>query len=366
MQVALTKKIAEAMGVNPPTEYKEENILFSWTANWTKVWENRRAEDMLVLVNNATRFTVAIYQVKRKDLKNVEEMMKAAISNTLLSMNLNPDIVEEYMRLAGKVVFVQNKSRQTAAWVTKAGMDCSFHIADEYNGIAKMFSDTVGVTTNYRPVNYSGKYCEGFIPYEAMFEALSKLTGKHVYKYRAFELLVTLDLEVYKAARRIIVPADLDFTRLHKVLQSVFNWEDCHLYDFSVFTDNEDQPAVRLVPSEDDLEYDEDAVLTKEHVLSDFLPGYKSMRYTYDMGDNWEHEIQLVRVIDEYDKESPNLLEASGQAPPEDVGGVGGFVNFRKIMLNRVHPEYEEAKEWAGFWTTELDKWKSHPRVIHV
>lgn len=54
-----------------------------------------------VLVNNATRFTVAIYQVKRNSLKNVAEMMKAAISNTLLSMNLNPELVAEYMRLSG-------------------------------------------------------------------------------------------------------------------------------------------------------------------------------------------------------------------------------------------------------------------------
>lgn len=173
MQIALTKKLAEAMQVNPSFAHGDENPLFSWTANWTRVWENRRAEDMLVLVNNATRFTVAIYQVKRKDLKNVEEMISTAISNTLLSMNLNPEIVEDYMRLAGKVMYVQNTNRQTTSWVTKAGRNCSFHIANEYNGIVKMFSDTVGVSTNYMPVNYSGKHSEGFIPYEAMFKALS-------------------------------------------------------------------------------------------------------------------------------------------------------------------------------------------------
>lgn len=199
-----------------------------------------------------------------------------------------------------------------------------------------------------------------------MIKALSELTGKPAYKYRAFELLVTLDLEVYKATRRIIVPADLEFTRLHKVLQSALNWEDYHLYDFTIFDENECQPAVRLVPSEEDLEYDEDALLMKGYFLSEFLPQCKAMRYTYDMGDNWEHEIQLVRVIDEYDEESPYLLEASGQTPPEDVGGVGGFVNFREIMLNPDHQEYEETKEWAKYWTPELSEWKSHPRVIHV
>ncbi len=319
-----------------------------------------------MLVNNATRFTVAIYQVKRKDLKNVAEMMRTAISNTLLSMNLNPDLVEEYMQLAGEVEFTQNRNRQTASWVAKAGQECAYHVGNEYNGIAKMFSDTVGVSANYRIVNCSGNNNEGFYPYKSMINALSELTGKQAYKYRAFELMITLDLEVYKAVRRIIVPADIEFTRLHKVLQSVFSWQSYHLYDFTIFDDYNGEAVARLVPFEEDLEYDENATLMKGHTLSEFFSEHKHMIYTYDMEDNWEHEIQLVRVIEEYDKESPYLLEASGQTPPEDVGGVGGFVSFREIMLNPNHPEYGEMKEWAKYWTIELTDWKSRPRVIKV
>lgn len=103
MQIALTKKLSDTIGLKLPAIDESIHPLFSWTANWTKVWENRRTEDMIVLVNNATRFTVAIYQVKRKDLKNLDVMMKTAISNTLLTMNVNPEIVNEYMRLAGEI-----------------------------------------------------------------------------------------------------------------------------------------------------------------------------------------------------------------------------------------------------------------------
>ena len=72
-----------------------------------------------------------------------------------------------------------------------------------------------------------------------------------------------------------------------------------------------------------------------------------------------------MRVIEDYDKESPYLLEASGQTPPEDVGGVWGFVEFREIMLNPDHSEYETMKEWAEFWSPELSDWEKSPRVIH-
>jgi hypothetical protein len=366
MQIALTKKLADAMGLKIPSSSEDGNPLFSWTANWTKVWDYRSAEDILLLVNNATRFTVAIYQVKRKDLKRVPGMMVEAIRNTLLAMNLNPEMIEEYLRLAGNVEFTQNRNRQTASWVSKAGLECAFFVGNEYNGIAKMFNDTVGVRVNYRIVNVSSNDSEGYYPYRAMIQALSELTGKNPYNYRAFELLVTLDLDVYKAERRMIVPADIKFPDLHKVLQSVFSWKNYHLYDFVILGRNQSKPMVRMVPFEEDLEYDEYAVLMEGHKLSEFLPEHTKVVYTYDMGDYWQHEIQLIRVIEEHDKESPYLLEATGQAPPEDVGGVGGFVDFRGIMLNNSHPEHQEMKEWAGYWTVELHDWQSQPKVIRI
>lgn len=82
------------------------------------------------------------------------------------------------------------------------------------------------------------------------------------------------------------------------------------------------------------------------------------------MGDNWEHHIQLVRIIEDHDQESPYLLEAIGQTPPEDVGGVDGFVYFRQVMLNPSHPEYEEMRAWAKYWQPELWDWQKQPRVI--
>jgi hypothetical protein len=82
------------------------------------------------------------------------------------------------------------------------------------------------------------------------------------------------------------------------------------------------------------------------------------------MGDDWEHRIRLVRVIENHDQESPFLLKASGQTPPEDVGGVMGFTNFREIMSNPEHPEYEEMKEWSLYWSPDLEEWKQRPRLI--
>ena len=366
MKIALTKKLADALKLKLPPTDETLNPLFTWTANWTNVWSNRRTEDLLVLVNNATLFTVAIYQVKRKNLKNVPEMMKNAIEHTLLSMNLNPELVREYMLLAGDLEFVKNSNRTAASHVSKAGLECAIRIGHQYHGTEKMFSDTVGATTNYRLVNYSKNFNEAFEPHKAMADALTKLTGMKAFKSRAFELLVTLDLEVYQAERRIIVPAGIKFTHFHRVLQEVFDWEDYHLFDFTLMNEATQETVVRIVPYEENLEFDERAVLMEEHTLDEIFPNHKQMIYTYDYGDNWEHHIQLVRVIEEYDGELPYLLEAKGRTPPEDIGGVGGFINFREIMLNPKHPEHAEMKEWVRFWSPELWDWERKPQAIHL
>jgi len=353
------------MGVKLGEADENADQLFSWTASWVRVWENRKAEDMLVMVNNATRFTVAAYEVKRKDLKkNVPEMMTAAIRNTLLTLNLNPEIVDEYMQRAGEIEFVVNRSRQLTAWVNRAGFECANYVGHKYNGIDKMFRDTVGVGTSHWPVNYSKNDEDSFIPKEKFFGALSELTGLPIYNYRAYELLVTLDLEVYKATRRLIVPADIGFPELHDVLQSVFHWQDRHLHDWRVFDAGNDGSAARLVMTDEDLAYDEEAILEGGHKLSEYLPEHDNILYTYDMGDSWEHQIELARVIEGHREESPYLLEAVGQTPPEDVGGVGGFVRFRDIMLDPKHFEHAAAEAWVGYWWPELSEWDSRPRVI--
>ena len=73
----------------------------------------------------------------------------------MLSMNLNPEIVKEYLRQCGSVEFVKNSSRTAASWVTRAGLDCAIYVGNTYNGTGKMFSDIVGISANYMIVNYS-------------------------------------------------------------------------------------------------------------------------------------------------------------------------------------------------------------------
>lgn len=367
MQILLTKKLADVMAVKPALASETIDPFFAWTANWVNTFD-RRKEDMIVMVNNATRFTVTIYGVKRNQFKDIATKMTAAIRNTLLSLQVNPEVVDEYLLQAGAVQFGANHDRKLTACVNHQGLDAAFTVGRTVNESAGKikYEDTLGRLVSDRIVNYSGSNDDGFIPREKTLVMLTELTGKPLYQYRAFELLVTLDLDIYKTERRLIVPADLAFSKLHKVLQDVFRWKNYHLYDFAVFHGKSQKPIALLVTDEEALEYNEHALLMAERKLSEYLPQNKYILYTYDMGDSWAHQIELVREIKNYDKESPYLLEATGQAPPEDVGGVCGFIDFRKIMLDPTHPEYEETKKWAGYWSPELWEWERRPHAIRV
>lgn len=55
--------------------------------------------------------------------------------------------------------------------------------------------------------------------------------------------------------------------------------------------------------------------------------------YTYDFGDDWEHEILLEKVIKDSHNRFPVLLESEGERPPEDVGGLGDSKSIRALFL---------------------------------
>jgi len=54
------------------------------------------------------------------------------------------------------------------------------------------------------------------------------------------------------------------------------------------------------------------------------------VRYTYDFGDNWEHDIVLEKVMEpDAGDGRPVLLAGKGARPPEDCGGPWGYAELK-------------------------------------
>ena len=367
MQIALTKKLAEALKEKPEAFDESISPQFSWTANWTTIWSDKKTEELLILINNATRFTVAIYRVKKKELKNFDRIAVEGIRKTMLAMNLNPEMVEEYLRLSGSFVYAKNSNRQITSWMTQTGIDLSIPIADRYAHVPNFYSDTLGVLVNHNTFRKAGSSKDSnHVPLMDMVTELQKLTGMKAYDTRAFELQITLDLEIYQAKRRVLVPADISFETLHRVIQSAFGWQDYHLFEFEMKDEKSGKVIKRIVPREEDLEYHEEAEIMEGRILSEFMPRIKEIKYVYDFGDYWEHQITFLKEHEHYDGSLPFLLESEGKTPPEDVGGVGGFQDFLEAKKDPSHPRYEDLLHWNPYWSSELSDWEKRPRHLHI
>jgi len=366
MRIALVKKLADAARLHPEKSTQEYDPLYSWTASWSKVSPSHRAQSLLFLVNEATKFTVGIYQVRRKDLGKLPEMILPAIRNTLLALNMNREAVDAYLAKAPEVAFAANEGQKEAPWLRQSSQMLTFYLACRYNAAKKMFTDDFAAAFNNEYVSNPDRSSESrlIIPRNIMFEAVAADTGLPAYKYRAFEILVSLDLGIYTATRRLVVPAGITFPQLHHVLQQSFGWGNIHMHGWHVFDAHSDKPAASLLPESEAEEAGGHAVPEGSHTLSEYFPKYPLLLYIYDFSDCWQHAVEFVREIEDCGFESPFLSEAEGQTPPEDVGGIDGFIEFREIMLDPDAAGHEEMKQWVGHWSPELEAYRKRPHVI--
>ena len=176
--------------------------------------------------------------------------------------------------------------------------------------------------------------------------------GRREHDTRALRLRIELDLEGLQPCwREIIIPATCTFLDLHIAIQRIFNWYDEHLFNFTTTARGQKlhiEEACFLDPSLDVYEPATYAVVEANHIqLGDVFPRTRTARYAYDYGDGWEHKVKVVKTIANSKLVAPQLVDGAGDAPPEDVGGPGGFEEFLQVVANPKHPDHEDMLAWA-------------------
>ena len=156
-----------------------------------------------------------------------------------------------------------------------------------------------------------------------------------------FQFRLSLDGIKPPIWRRILVPADFTLSQLHRVIQAVMDWKDYHLHEFNV------AGRVYGIPDPDgDLEFIDDR---RVHLRDLRLSTRSRIRYIYDFGDEWTHELRLEEVL-QSDSDDIGALCIGGEfsAPPEDVGGIFAYEEFLEALSDANHEQHKDAKEWIG------------------
>ncbi|HHV15499.1 MAG TPA: plasmid pRiA4b ORF-3 family protein [Gelria sp.] len=143
--------------------------------------------------------------------------------------------------------------------------------------------------------------------------------------------------------RRIMIPSNITFFKLHKIIQAAFDWQNYHLFKFEFDDCIFDIPD----PEFPDL-YDVPEKNAKRVKIDEYMIVGRSFIYQYDFGDNWEHEVIIEGIIEAEEGEHyPVCVDGERHRPPEDVGGAGGYKSFLEAISDKNHEEYNDMLVWA-------------------
>jgi hypothetical protein len=147
--------------------------------------------------------------------------------------------------------------------------------------------------------------------------------------------------------RRLQVPGTANLGWFHAVLQVAMGWTNSHLHQFICGEHMYADPRVQLDQYEGDPPVLDEGKATLAEVLSDIKQG---LVYEYDFGDSWEHIVTVEKILPVEASASAIAvcLAGTGACPPEDCGGIGGYVELLRALKNRKHPEHKSMKEWLG------------------
>lgn len=180
---------------------------------------------------------------------------------------------------------------------------------------------------------------------------------------RVFRLRIELDLDgLHPCWREVLVPAACSFLDLHIVIQRIFNWYDEHLFNFEMLAHGRN-----LHMEEYAFQVPEDAAVPSGYALAearnvllgDVFPRSRTVRYSYDYGDGWEHKVKLLKTIKDAEVTAPQLVAGEGDAPPEDVGGPSEFEDFLVTISDPFNNGCLDALKWGeaqGYEPFDLKK----------
>ncbi len=125
-----------------------------------------------------------------------------------------------------------------------------------------------------------------------------------------YRLVMTLDH--HRVSRTVDISAGATFYDLHCLIQSLFDWDNDHLWVFS-FSRRPGDPTASIGPDEvDDL-----LASAYDLTLGEILEQGQTFHYVFDFGDWWVVTIRAKTLMRGTIARDPVIVERKGEAPPQ-------------------------------------------------
>jgi hypothetical protein len=157
-----------------------------------------------------------------------------------------------------------------------------------------------------------------------------------------YRLRVTLAGTEPAVWRSVLVSGNQSLRKLHDVIQAAMGWTNSHLH---LYASADRKDIVSDPRFELDGARDEGRVKVRS-----FAPevGHRFL-YEYDLGDSWTHDVLVEEILlPEKAGRLPRCIGGERACPPEDCGGVSGFLDLIEAMRDPSHPRRDHYLEWLG------------------
>jgi hypothetical protein len=297
-----TKKLLDKLNID--TLSKEEfDDIYSWHANLIEI-KNKLG---VVFVNDMTKYSVILLNLKSIDFKNIEELFFQALRKTLNQECIKESIIEDYIKGTSNIHFSKTKDRKHISTMNEVVRFVEGMYSSRIEN--SMFQIPLCMKINRALFKKDGKYIQ---PNLELYKYFKEKYGEDIYEADGYRLKITLDTGEGVVTRIVDIPINASFYNLHKVIMESFGWDDDHLHEFYISGIKNPDIIVsndRVIFRE---EYDDKVKNELETYLIGIIKAGDRFEYLYDFGDDWLHEIEVLDIIKGYNKNYPICTIAEG------------------------------------------------------
>ncbi len=329
-----------------------DEFLSSLTMESSKIIPEKRGIYLVFSSNDYPSSPPFFYYVN--ETRNLREELEKIIEMSEFLVPTGEDVVGEdgevepqkYLERLDAKFKSKFKKEDILSMITSAAM--VNEVVGEFEPISESFEVYFLETDDEKQLNEIYSHMASFEPVWNMILVSPRKGEKKMDEKKIYQLRVEFEGLRPKIWRSILVENTISFEALHLVIQSIMDWTNEHMHAFYA--------GKYKIKGESIL------------ILSFLKKEKDQIEYIYDFGDDWHIKIKLEKIfpLDKSKKAPlPLCLDGMMAAPPEDCGGVWGYMQDLEVLKNPRDEEYEELREWYGedFDPKKFDKEEANKRI---
>ncbi len=319
MIIQATKKLQDMLKIKTMVKPIDDNNFSCWHAN---IFNIGRKKGLLV-THNTSLYSVFIYGITQKKLKDLPSIIKQRLELHLSKDLFTKTCIDEMLKSIGDIEYMNTSKRSVTGSMNEMTkfIDGFFIEEDEAIGVRQDINNMIyGYLDYFTPheslkcdllnVNNKSEPLDSNFPKEALFVKIECINEHHD----------------HKSYKKVEIKADMPLSELYRNILKMFDFDNDHMHQFYLSKTgapyNRENIILNGAIDSDDMDsmdpeeqYDFEETITVKEAM-DMEPSL-FLCMIFDFGDDWIFKISKYKKEVEFDskKEYPFVVKAVGDNP---------------------------------------------------